>query len=71
MEDEMKVNYVTKVDFIKQVGVIWMFIMFTLMAMINDGQVFQMILVSVSSLMFVMYIGNSWVQHRRKRRAMG
>ncbi len=71
MEDEMKVNYVTKVDFIKQVGVIWMFIMFTLMAMINDGQVFQMILVSVSSLMFVMYIGYSWVLRRRKRRAMG
>ncbi len=73
MEDEKKkkVNYVTKEDFMNQDGVIWMFIMFALMAMINDGQVFQKILVSVSSLMFVMYIGYSWVLHRRKRRAMG
>ncbi len=71
MEDEKKVNYVTKEDFMNQVGVIWMFIMLTLMAIISDNQVFQFILVSVSFLMFVLYMGYSQVLHRRKRRAMG
>ncbi len=73
MEDEKKknVNYVTKEDFMNQVGVIWMFIMLTLMAIISDNQVFQIILVSVSFLMFVSYMGYSRVLNRRKRRAMG
>jgi len=71
MEDEKKVNYVTKEDFMNQVGVIWMFIMLTLMAIISDHHVFQIILVSVSILMFVLYMGYSRVLNRRKRRAMG
>ncbi len=71
MEDEKKVNYVTKVDFMYQVGIIWMYIMLTLMAILWDDQVFQMGLFSVSFLMFVMYIGYSRVLQRRKRRAMG
>ena len=71
MEDEEKVNYVTKEDFMNQVGVIWMFIMLTLMAIISDHHVFQIILVSVSILMFVLYMGYSRVLNRRKRRAMG
>ena len=71
MEDEKKVNYVTKQDFMNQVGVIWMFIMLTLIAIISGNQVFQIILVSVSFLMFVLYIGYSRVLTRRKRRAMG
>ncbi len=72
MEDEKKkkVNYVTKEDFMNQVGVIWMFVMLTLMAIISDDQVFQIILVSVSFLMFVLYIGYARVLNRRKRRAM-
>ena len=73
MEDEKKkkVNYVTKEDFMNQVGVIWMFIMLTLMAIISDDQVFQIILVSVSFLMFVLYMGYARVLSRRKRRTMG
>ncbi len=71
MEDEKKVNYVTKQDFMNQVGVIWMFIMLTLMAIISDDQVFRIILVSVSFLLFVLYMGYSRVLNRRKRRAMG
>ncbi len=71
MEDVKKVNYVTKKDFMNQVGVIWMFIMLTLIAIISDDQVFQIILVSVSFLMFVLYMVYSRVLHRRKRRAMG
>ncbi len=71
MEDERKVNYVTKENFMNQVGVIWMFIMLTLMAIISDDQVFQIILVSVSFLMFVLYMGYSRVLNRRKRRATG
>ena len=71
MEDEKKVNYVTKVDFMYQVGVIWMYIMLTLIAILWDDQVFQMGLFSVSFLMFVLYIGYSRVLHRLTRRAMG
>ena len=71
MEDEKKVNYVTKEDFMFQVGIIWMYIMLTLIAIFWDDQVFQMGLFSVSFLMFVMYIGYSRVLQRRKRRAMG
>ncbi len=71
MEDEEKINYVTKVDFMSQVGVIWMYIMLTLIAILWDDLVFQMGLFSVSFLMFVMYIGYSRVLQRRKRRAMG
>ncbi len=70
MEAEEKVNYITKQDFMNQVGVIWMFIMLTLMATIRGDQVFQIILVSVSFLMFVLYIGYARVLNRRKRRAM-
>ena len=71
MEDEKKVNYVTKEDFMSQVGVIWASIMLTLIAIMWDDQVFQMILFSVSFLMFVVYMGYSRVLNRRKRRAMG
>ena len=71
MEDEKKVNYVTKEDFMFQVGVIWMYIMLTLIAILWDDLVFQMGLFSVSFLMFVLYIGYSRVLHRRTRRAMG
>ena len=71
MEDEKKANYVTKEDFMNQVGVIWMFIMLTLIAIMWDEQVFQMILFSVSFLMFVLYMGYSRVLNRRKRRAIG
>ena len=71
MEDEKKVNYVTKEDFMFQVGVVWMYIMLTLIAIIWDDQVFQMGLFSVSFLMFVLYIGYSRVLNRRKRQAMG
>ena len=71
MEDEKKVHYVTKEDFMSQVGVVWMFIMLTLIAILWDDQVFQMGLFSVSFLMFVLYMGYSRVLHRRKRRAMG
>ncbi len=71
MEAEKKVNYVTKEDFMFQVGIIWMYIMLTLIAIIWDDQVFQFILFAVSFLMFVMYIGYSRVLHRRTRRAMG
>lgn len=71
MEDEKKVNCVTKEDFMNQAGVIWMFIMLTMIAMMWDDQVFQMILFSVSFLMFVVYMGYSLVLNRRKRRAMG
>ncbi len=53
MEDEKKVNYVTKEDFMNQVAVIWSYIMLTLIAIMWDDQVFQMILFSVSFLMFV------------------
>ena len=67
MEDEKKVNYVTKEDFMKQVEGIWMYIMLTLIAMIWGDQVFQFILFSVSFLMFVVYM----VKNRRKRRGMG
>ncbi len=71
MEDEKKVNYMTKEDFMNQVGVIWMFIMLTLIAILWDRQVFQIILFSVSFLMFVLYMGYSRVLIRRKRRGMG
>ncbi len=71
MELEEKENYVTKEDFMNQVGVMWMFIMLTMMAIISDDQVFQIILVSVSFLMFVSYMGYSRVLNRRKRRGMG
>jgi len=71
MADEKKVNYVTKEDFLNQLGVIWMFIMLTLMAMISGDQVFQIILVSVSFVMFVLYMGYSRVLNRRRRRAVG
>ena len=71
MEDEQKANYVTKEDFMSQVGVIWMFIMLTLMAIIWDDRVFQSILVSISLLMFVGYMVNARVLNRRKRRARG
>ena len=70
-EEKKKVHYVTKEDFMNQVGVVWMFVMLTLMAIISDNQVFQIILVSVSFLMFVSYMGYSRVLNRRKRRAMG
>ena len=71
MENEEKVSDVTKEDFMNQVGVIWMFIMLTLMAIISDDHVFQVILVCVSLLMFVLYMGYSRVLKRRTRRAMG
>jgi len=71
IEDEKKVNYITKEDFMNQVGVIWMFIMLTLIAILWDHQVFQMILFSVSFLMFVLYMGYSRVLNRRQRRGMG
>ena len=71
MEAEEKANYITKQDFMNQVGVIWMFIMLTLIAIISGNQVFQILLVSVSFLMFVLYLGYSRVLTRRKRGAMG
>ncbi len=71
MEDEKKVNYVTKEDFMNQVSVIWSFIMLTLIAIISDDQIFYFILLSVSSLMFVGYMVYARVLNRRKRRAMG
>ncbi len=71
MELEEKANYVTREDFMNQVGVIWMFIMLTMMAIISDDQVFQIILVSISFLMFVLYMGYSRVLRRRQRRATG
>ena len=43
MEAEEKVNYITKQDFMNQVGVIWMFIMLTLIAILSGNQVFQII----------------------------
>ena len=71
MEDENKVNYVTKEELMNDVSVIWAFIMLTLMAMIWYDQVFQMILFSVSCLMFVGYTVYARVLTRRKRRATG
>ena len=69
VELEEKENYVTKEDFMNQVGVMWMFIMLTMMAIISDDQVFQIILVSISFLMFVLYMGYSRMLRRRQRRA--
>ncbi len=71
MKAEEKVNYITKQDFMNQVGVIWMFIMLTLIAIISGNQVFQILLVSVSFLMFVLYLGYSRALTRRKHGAMG
>jgi len=71
VELEEKENYVTKEDFMNQVGVMWMFIMLTMMAIISDDQVFQIILVSISFLMFVLYMGYSQMLRRRQRRATG
>lgn len=71
MEDEKKVNYATKEDFMNQVSFIWMYIMLTLIAIIWDDQVFHFILFSVSFLLFVGYMVYSRVLNRRKRRAMG
>jgi len=71
MELQEKANYVTKEDFMNQAGVMWMFIMLTMMAIISDDQVFQIILVSISFLMFVLYMGYSQMLRRRRRRATG
>ena len=71
MELEEKANYITKEDFMNQVGVMWMFIMLTMMAIISDDQVFQIILVSISFLMFVLYMGYSQMLRRRRRQATG
>ena len=71
MADEKKVNYVTKEDLMNDVSGIWMFIMLTLMATIWGDQVFQMILFSISFLMFVGYMVYARVLGRRKRRAAG
>ena len=70
MEDEKKVNYVTKEDFMNQVSVIWGYIMLTLMAiMLGADQLFLTILWAVSFLMFVGYMGYARVLKRRKRLA--
>ncbi len=71
MELQEKANYVTKEDFMNQAGVMWMFIMLAMMAIISDDQVFQIILVSISFLMFVLYMGYSQMLRRRRRRATG
>ena len=71
MEDAKNVNYITKEDFMNHVGIIWSFIMLTLMAIMWDDQVFQMILFSVSFVMFVVCMGYARVLNRRKRRAIG
>ena len=70
MEDEKKVKYVMKEDFMNQVGVIWMFIMLTLVVIVIGDQVFQFILLSVSFLMMAVYMGYARVLNRRKRRAI-
>ena len=70
MEDEEKVKYVMKEDFMNQVGVIWMFIMLTLVVIVIGDQVFQFILLSVSFLMMAAYMGYARVLNRRKRRAI-
>ena len=70
MEDEKKVKYVMKEDFMNQVGVIWMFIMLTLVVIVIGDQVFQVILLSVSCLMMAVYMGYARVLNRRKRRAI-
>lgn len=70
MEDEEKVKYVMKEDFMNQVGVIWMFIMLTLVVIVIGDQVFQFILLSVSFLMMAVYMGYARVLNRRKRRAI-
>ena len=72
MEDEKRVNYVTKEDLMNHVSVIWMFIMLTLMAIMWDDEGgFQLLLSSVSSLMFVLTLVYARVLTRRKSRGMG
>ena len=71
MEDEKKVDYVTKEEFMFQVGIVWMYIWLTLMAIISDDQGFQLALASVAALMFVVYTVYSRMLNRRKRRAKG
>ena len=71
MENEKKVNYLTKEEFWNQVGVIWSFIMLTLLAIMLDDRIFQMILFSISFLVFVGCMVYARVLNRRKRRAMG
>ena len=72
MEDEKKVNYVTKEEFMTQISVVWMFIMLTLIAIIWGDQVFSMGLISVSFLMFVAYMvgyGRAIKRHKRQVRS--
>lgn len=72
MADEKKVTYVTMEDLMNHVSVIWLFIMLTLITIIWDDQGgFQLLLASVSSLMFVSTLVYARVLNRRKRRAMG
>lgn len=72
MEDQKKVEYVTMEDLMNHLSVIWSFIMLTSMAIIwDDGGGFQLLLASVSSLMFVVTLVYARLLNRRKRRAMG
>ena len=71
MEDEKKVNYVTKEEFMLQVGIVWMYIFLTLTAMMRGDQGYQLLLASFSALMFVVYTLIIPMRSRRKRRGMG
>lgn len=69
MEDEKKVTYVTREDFMGEIGVVWIFFALTFTAIMLDwGQVGLTILWVVSVITAVGYEGYSRLLRRRRLR---
>lgn len=69
MEDEKKVAYVTREDFMGEIGVVWMFFALTFTAIMLDwDQVGLTILLVVSVVMAVGYMVRSRMSKRRRLR---
>lgn len=69
MEDEKKVAYVTREDFMGEIGVVWMFFALTFTAIMLDwDQVGLTILLVVSVIMAVGYMVRSRMSKRRRLR---
>ena len=70
MEDGKKIACVTREEFMGEIGLAWMFISLSFVAMTLDfSQGFLTALWAVSFLMAVVYIGYSRVLNRRRRLA--